>query len=88
MASYFLQPRWIPWHVLCAVIAVAFVRLGFWQWSVAHRQTPTDWQNSGYALQWIAFAGFVAWFWYKFIRDSYVLETAEAEELAAEQEIS
>jgi TRAP-type C4-dicarboxylate transport system permease small subunit len=81
MRSYLLQPRWIPWHILCLVISVVFIRLGWWQWDSAHRQQTLDWQNAAYAVQWIVFVGFVGWFWYKVIADQRTVEAQRDEEL-------
>ena len=41
--------------------------LAWWQWGRAHSLTGGA-QNFGYALQWPAFAGFVAYFWYRMLR--------------------
>lgn len=79
MSRYVLQPRWIPWHILCLVISVAFVRLGRWQWEVAVRTSPVDLQNAAYALQWFAFTGFVGFFWWRFMKDQRTVEQRDAE---------
>lgn len=80
MRSYVLQPRWIPWHVLCVLISIAFVRLGIWQWDVAHRVQPTHLQNAAYAVQWFLFTGFVGFFWWRFMRDQRIVEERDAAE--------
>ena len=59
MARFILQPRWIPWHILCLVVTLIFLRMAGWQWDVAHRQPDLDWQNAAYAVQWFVFIGFV-----------------------------
>lgn len=74
MGRYILQPRWIPWHVLCAVVAIVFLRLGWWQWDVAHLQPELDLQNAAYSVQWVVFTGFVGWFWYKVMADQRSVE--------------
>lgn len=81
MLRYILQPRWIPWHVLCVVVTLVFVRLAGWQWAVAHSQFHLDWQNAGYAVQWIFFIGFVWWFWWKVMRDQRTIEEQREKEL-------
>ena len=74
MRRYILQPRWIPWHLLCVAVTVLFLRLSAWQWNVAHLQMQLDWQNAGYSIQWIFFIGFVWWFWYKVMKDQRTIE--------------
>lgn len=81
MVRYILAPRWIPWHVLCLVISVVFLRLGRWQWDVAHRQSALDLQNAAYAVQWVIFVGFVWWFWYKVMHDQRTIEAQREEEM-------
>jgi len=63
-----LAPKWLAWHALALVVAVAFVRLGLWQWdrAVATRSP----QNMGYALQWPAFALFAIAMWWRVVRDA------------------
>jgi hypothetical protein len=80
MARYILQPRWIPWHVLCVAVSVLFLRLSGWQWDVAHQQAQLDWQNAGYSAQWIVFIGFVWWFWFKFMKDQRLVEAQRADQ--------
>jgi hypothetical protein len=80
MRQYVLQPRWIPWHLLCVAVTVLFVRLSAWQWNVAHLQARLDWQNAGYSAQWIVFIGFVWWFWWKVMKDQRLIERQRAEE--------
>jgi DNA-binding transcriptional regulator of glucitol operon len=80
MGRYILQPRWIPWHVLCVVVAIVFIRLGWWQWEAAHRQQELDLQNGAYAVQWVVFTGFVGWFWYKVMADQRSVESRRESE--------
>jgi hypothetical protein len=81
MGRFILQPRWIPWHLLCVAVTVLFIRLSAWQWDVAHMQAQLDWQNFGYAIQWVFFIGFVWWFWWKVMKDQQTIERQrEAEE--------
>ena len=63
-----LAPRWLAWHALTIVVAVVFVRLGWWQW---HRAVATgSAQNMGYALQWPVFALFAVGIWWRVSRDA------------------
>lgn len=72
---YALDRRWIVWHVLCLAIVIAFAWLGVWQlrvsWAVDVPGGPEKFhlRNFAYGLQWFVFIGFVAWFWYRFMRD-------------------
>ena len=63
-----LAPKWLAWHALTVLVAVAFVRLGLWQWHRAHLTGSP--QNYGYALQWPAFALFVIAVWWRACRDA------------------
>ncbi|MEI2786778.1 MAG: hypothetical protein V9E82_13900 [Candidatus Nanopelagicales bacterium] len=84
MRQFVLQPRWIPWHLLCVAVTVLFIRLSIWQWDVAHMQAQLDWQSFGYAVQWIFFIGFVWWFWWKVMKDQ---QTIELQRQAKEREM-
>jgi hypothetical protein len=64
-----LTPKWLFGHVLVLVVAVAFCRLGWWQWS-RYRQTHGNLQYLSYALQWPLFAGFGVALWARVVRDS------------------
>lgn len=81
MLRFIMQPRWIPWHLLCLLVSVVFLRLARWQWGVAHSQAETDWQNAAYSLQWVIFVGFVWWFWWKVMRDQLTVEEQREKEL-------
>jgi len=62
-----LSPGWIARHVLLAGIVAAFWLLSRWQW---HRAGHThSVQNYGYAVEWVAFAGFVIFFWGRMLVD-------------------
>ena len=63
-----LHPKWLVWHALVVVLAVVFLRLGFWQW---HRAVDTrSPQSMGYALQWPFFALFGVFVWVRICRDA------------------
>jgi len=92
-----MSRRWIPWHILCLVLMIAFLRMAQWQWSVASAPHPPGasvqpWRNYAYAVNWVIFTGFVGWFWWRFMSDQRKvdaeqaeLEAAEAASVAAEQ---
>lgn len=63
-----LAPKWLLWHAATILVAVVFLRLGFWQWdrAVATRSP----QNMGYALQWPVFALFAVGIWWRVVRDA------------------
>jgi cytochrome oxidase assembly protein ShyY1 len=46
-----------------------------------------DWQNLGYAAQWILFGGFFLYLWFRSVRSTYLDERAEARE-ALEAELA
>jgi len=84
--KYLSHPRWLWWHLLSLAVTFGFTRLGFWQWNRRLRQideqtSVVDWQNTLYAFQWWVFAGFVVWFWWKFVSDSYRLNELEKNEI-------
>ncbi|GAA0262728.1 hypothetical protein GCM10009539_55700 [Cryptosporangium japonicum] len=54
-------------HAVAIVLIGACLGLAWWQWGRAHSLSGTA-QNLGYALQWPAFAAFVAYAWYRMLR--------------------
>jgi surfeit locus 1 family protein len=46
-------------------------------------EVPLNWLNIFYALEWVVFAGFAVFLWYRLVRDAWERETEEAE-LAAQ----
>ncbi len=61
------------------------VRLGHWQWIVAHRHHGAI-QNYSYAFQWWAFTFFAILMWFRVVRDWRRRgEDDEAEEAAVKQ---
>jgi DNA-binding transcriptional regulator of glucitol operon len=76
-----LSPKWLLGHLLVIVLAVAFCRLGWWQWD-RYQQTHGKLQNLGYALQWPLFAVFGIAFWARIARDAADPARARARESA------
>jgi hypothetical protein len=64
-----LTPKWLLGHVLVLAVAVAFCRLGWWQWG-RYRQTHGSLQYLSYAVQWPVFAAFGVALWARIVRDS------------------
>jgi DNA-binding transcriptional regulator of glucitol operon len=75
----FLTPRWLGLHALLIVSALAFYRLGLWQWHKAHRPSG-GWLNWAYAFQWWLFVGFAVFLYAKLVLDE--LDPTAAEERA------
>ncbi|WP_243399251.1 SURF1 family cytochrome oxidase biogenesis protein [Cryobacterium zongtaii] len=46
-------------------------------------EVPLNWLNIFYALEWVVFAGFAVFLWYRLVRDAWERETEEAEVAAA-----
>ena len=55
-------PAWIARHLLALVLVVAFLALGWWQFSRASGGNTLSW---GYTFEWPVFAGFVAFLWFR-----------------------
>lgn len=64
--AQFLAPKWLIGHIVVAAVAVAFLRLGWWQWEHARAGNSISY---GYALQWPLFAAFGVVFWLRLLRD-------------------
>jgi DNA-binding transcriptional regulator of glucitol operon len=58
-------PRWVLVHLAATVLIVTFLLLGWWQ---VGRAASGNLLSYGYAIQWPAFAAFVAFVWIKEIR--------------------
>ena len=43
-----------------------------------------NWLNIFYALEWVVFAGFAVFLWYRLVRDAWERELEDAEAAAAE----
>ena len=65
MARY-LRPSVLVGHLLVLAAALTCLRLGWWQWGVAHAARGTV-QNLGYALLWPVFAGAFIYMWLRFL---------------------
>jgi hypothetical protein len=61
-------PRWMLLHLFVIASCIAMVKLGNWQWTVAHRHHGAI-QNYSYAFQWWAFVGFAIIMWARVVRD-------------------
>ena len=66
--SFLWQPRWLLGHLFVLAAVIAMLLLGRWQLGVSNRR-HFDLQNSAYAVQWWAFAGFAVFFWFRVLRD-------------------
>jgi DNA-binding transcriptional regulator of glucitol operon len=55
-------PAWIARHVLALVLVVAFLALGWWQFSRATGGNALSW---GYTFEWPVFALFVVFIWFR-----------------------
>ncbi len=63
-----LTPGWLALHAVAAVVFVALVGLGRWQW---HRALETHrFQNYSYAFEWWLFAAFAVFLWVKTMADT------------------
>jgi DNA-binding transcriptional regulator of glucitol operon len=52
-----LTPKWLVMHAVSVIAALVMVRLGLWQWHVAHSHNDS-FRNRAYAVQWVLFAIF------------------------------
>jgi DNA-binding transcriptional regulator of glucitol operon len=60
-----LTPAWILRHVVALVLVVAFLLLGWWQYTRAADGNALSW---GYMFQWPVFAGFVVFLWWREVK--------------------
>jgi DNA-binding transcriptional regulator of glucitol operon len=77
-----LHPKWLLLHLFVIASCYAMVRLGHWQWIVAHRHHGSV-QNYSYAFQWWAFSGFAVLMWFRVVRDWRRRESDEADAVEA-----
>jgi hypothetical protein len=73
-------PAWIARHLLAFVLVVAFLGLGWWQFSRASGGNTLSW---GYTFEWPVFAGFVAFLWFREVQLARRPPTAPADEQPA-----
>jgi hypothetical protein len=73
-------PAWIARHILALVLVVAFLALGWWQFSRATGGNSLSW---GYTFEWPVFAAFVVFIWYREVQQAR--RAARAAELPAEE---
>jgi DNA-binding transcriptional regulator of glucitol operon len=76
-------PAWIARHVLALVLVVAFLALGWWQFSRATGGNALSW---GYTFEWPVFALFVVFIWYREVQQERRSARADREEPATETE--
>jgi hypothetical protein len=62
----YLRPGVLGGHLLVLIAALVCLRLGWWQWNVAHETRGTI-QNLGYALLWPVFGGAFIFMWLRFL---------------------
>jgi DNA-binding transcriptional regulator of glucitol operon len=55
-------PAWIARHALAVVLVLAFLALGWWQFTRASGGNALSW---GYTFEWPVFAGFVVFLWWR-----------------------
>lgn len=68
MLRRLLTPGWLALHLVAALVFVALVELGRWQW---HRGLHTHhFQNYSYGIEWWLFAGFAVFLWVKMMMDT------------------
>jgi len=78
-------PAWIARHVLALVLVVAFLALGWWQFSRATGGNALSW---GYTFEWPVFALFVVFIWFREVQQERRSARAERAEPAAETEVA
>jgi DNA-binding transcriptional regulator of glucitol operon len=61
-------PAWIARHLLAVVLVLAFLALGWWQFSRASGGNSLSW---GYTFEWPLFAGFVVFMWVREIQHEH-----------------
>lgn len=50
------------------------------------REVRFDWLNLFYAIEWVVFAGFAVFLWYRFVKDAWEREQEDAQDAAAATE--
>ncbi|HEY3011043.1 MAG TPA: hypothetical protein VGJ63_23715 [Micromonosporaceae bacterium] len=62
-----LSPAWIARHVAAVALVTGFLALAWWQFRRASGGNVLSW---AYTVEWPVFAGFVAFIWYREVRDA------------------
>lgn len=78
MRRSFVSPGWLARHALLVLVVSVLVGIGWWQLDKA--RGPGDWQNYGYAVQWLLFAAFAVFLWVKAVLDELDPSRVEARE--------
>ena len=68
MLRRLLTPRWVIGLVLALVGAAVMLRLGRWQ--LSRGESTHSLQNYAYAVEWVLFAAFTLFCFYRFARDA------------------
>jgi hypothetical protein len=76
-------PAWIARHVLALVLVLAFLGLGWWQFSRATGGNTLSW---GYTFEWPVFAAFVVFLWFREVQQERRAGRAPQEEPPPAQE--
>jgi DNA-binding transcriptional regulator of glucitol operon len=76
-------PAWIARHILALVLVVAFLALGWWQFSRATGGNSLSW---GYTFEWPVFAAFVVFIWYREVQQERRAARAAVQEQQADGE--
>ncbi len=77
------KKKWLLFHIATIVGILFCLRLGVWQWIRRERvdqvtgETVINLQSTFYAFQWIFFAVALAWFWYRFFKDEYLVSIGQ-----------
>jgi hypothetical protein len=73
----FWTPRWLVRHAVALALIVAFLALGRWQFN---RAAEGNVLSYAYAVEWPVFAGFVAFVWYREVRQARATRNASADQ--------
>lgn len=76
-------PAWIARHVLALVLVLAFLGLGWWQFSRATGGNTLSW---GYTFEWPVFAAFVVFLWFREVQQERRTGRAPQQEQPPAQE--
>jgi len=65
-------------YIVASQSAAAEARLGTIADRAPTREVQFDWLNLFYAVEWVVFAGFAVFLWYRFVKDAWEREQEEA----------